>query len=321
MYQRWYRWWRKWKTPSWKKQLTCWGSTPEISGTQKWCLQCTKLKMLVSSSIRYLYLIDSLRGQLPYQSLTRTRFCFSVALLTERSQRLTSTLLHSRMTAFFSRLYIVVSHVMATSMVSSAMKTCHHHCLKTVNCDRDLTEVRSYWGSGELSTCRCQTRCTSHWRCHPWLGCGWQPPKSCGCKHLWRALKVFLLYVSRQLDHANRIDVVCDQYKPNSLKSQTRDKRGKMGLQICLETGNSSCGLMPTSQSGSPSWLNTSPPLMQQRKLLQHKVKKSMSAFSGTPVGCPLAIMRRPVPGWSSMWQMRSMRATWKSFYGRWTQM
>lgn len=41
------------------------------------------------------------------------------------------------------------------------------------------------------------------------------------------ALKVFLPYVRSQLDRANRIDVVWDQYKPNSLKSQTRDKRGK----------------------------------------------------------------------------------------------
>ena len=41
------------------------------------------------------------------------------------------------------------------------------------------------------------------------------------------ALKTFLPYIERQLQHAKRVDIVWDQYQANSLKSQTRDKRGK----------------------------------------------------------------------------------------------
>ena len=40
-------------------------------------------------------------------------------------------------------------------------------------------------------------------------------------------LKVFLPYVRSQVDRTNRIDVVSKQYKPKSLKYQTKDKRGK----------------------------------------------------------------------------------------------
>lgn len=41
------------------------------------------------------------------------------------------------------------------------------------------------------------------------------------------ALKVFLPYIQSQLQHASRVDIVWDQYFENSLKSQTRSKRGK----------------------------------------------------------------------------------------------
>ena len=41
------------------------------------------------------------------------------------------------------------------------------------------------------------------------------------------ALKVFLPYVERQLEHANRVDIVWDQYREDSLKSQARTKRGR----------------------------------------------------------------------------------------------
>ena len=38
---------------------------------------------------------------------------------------------------------------------------------------------------------------------------------------------VFTTYVSSQLDTANRVDVICDVYNPDSLKSRARKKRGK----------------------------------------------------------------------------------------------
>ena len=41
------------------------------------------------------------------------------------------------------------------------------------------------------------------------------------------AIKIFLPYVQGQLQHASRADVVWDQYREGSLKSQTREKRGK----------------------------------------------------------------------------------------------
>ncbi len=41
------------------------------------------------------------------------------------------------------------------------------------------------------------------------------------------ALKVFVPYIQGQLQRASRVDIVWDQYHKNSLKAQTRSKRGK----------------------------------------------------------------------------------------------
>ena len=51
------------------------------------------------------------------------------------------------------------------------------------------------------------------------------------------ALKVFVPYIQSQLEKANRVDIVWDEYIENSLKSHTRQKRGK-GDKI-----NPSCSL------------------------------------------------------------------------------
>ena len=40
-------------------------------------------------------------------------------------------------------------------------------------------------------------------------------------------MTVFLLYILRQVNLANRVDIFWDQYFNNSLTSQTRSKRGK----------------------------------------------------------------------------------------------
>ena len=39
--------------------------------------------------------------------------------------------------------------------------------------------------------------------------------------------KIFMPYIDAKLERANRVDVVWDCYQGNSLKSQTRQKRGK----------------------------------------------------------------------------------------------
>ena len=39
---------------------------------------------------------------------------------------------------------------------------------------------------------------------------------------------VFVPYVEHQLDNAQRVDVVWDDYRPDSLKAQTRVMRGKV---------------------------------------------------------------------------------------------
>ena len=52
------------------------------------------------------------------------------------------------------------------------------------------------------------------------------------------ALNVFLPYVVNQLKRASRVDVVWDQYFNNSLKSQTRSKRGK-GIRRRVEASSS----------------------------------------------------------------------------------
>ncbi len=51
------------------------------------------------------------------------------------------------------------------------------------------------------------------------------------------ALDVFLPYVIGQLQHANRVDIVWDRYYEKSLKSQTRQKRGK-GVRRRVEASN-----------------------------------------------------------------------------------
>ena len=41
------------------------------------------------------------------------------------------------------------------------------------------------------------------------------------------ANQVFIPYILSQLQHVNRVDVVADEYLPDSLKAETRSKRGK----------------------------------------------------------------------------------------------
>lgn len=48
------------------------------------------------------------------------------------------------------------------------------------------------------------------------------------------ATQVFLPYLASQLPHASRVDVIWDEYHPDSLKAETRGKRGK-GVRRCLE--------------------------------------------------------------------------------------
>ena len=52
------------------------------------------------------------------------------------------------------------------------------------------------------------------------------------------AHKVFLPYVISQVTRADRVDIVWDQYFNNSLKSQTRSKRGK-GIRRRVEASSS----------------------------------------------------------------------------------
>ncbi|XP_045131595.1 uncharacterized protein LOC123516404 [Portunus trituberculatus] len=57
--------------------------------------------------------------------------------------------------------------------------------------------------------------------------------------------KVFLPYIEKQLERADRVDIVWDQYLENSLKSETRKRRGKgirrrvQGTTTYLATGSS----------------------------------------------------------------------------------
>jgi len=51
------------------------------------------------------------------------------------------------------------------------------------------------------------------------------------------AVKVFLPYIESKLYNVSRVDVVWDQYIPNSLKHQTRSKRGK-GIRRRVEASN-----------------------------------------------------------------------------------
>ena len=64
------------------------------------------------------------------------------------------------------------------------------------------------------------------------------------------ASQVFLPYIVSQTQHASRVNVVWDEYHPESLKAETRSKRGK-GVRRhvalppqFLETGKSFCALM-----------------------------------------------------------------------------
>ena len=52
------------------------------------------------------------------------------------------------------------------------------------------------------------------------------------------ATQVFLPYVTSQLQHASRVDVVFDEYLPDSLKAATRKKRGK-GIRRRVEPSSS----------------------------------------------------------------------------------
>ena len=52
------------------------------------------------------------------------------------------------------------------------------------------------------------------------------------------ATQVFLPYVTSQLQHASRVDVVFDEYLPDSLKAATRKKRGK-GVRRRVEPSSS----------------------------------------------------------------------------------
>ena len=47
---------------------------------------------------------------------------------------------------------------------------------------------------------------------------------------------IFVLYVKSQLQSAERVDIVCDVYIPNSLKNATREKRGKGAHRRVLST-------------------------------------------------------------------------------------
>ena len=54
------------------------------------------------------------------------------------------------------------------------------------------------------------------------------------------ATHVFLLYITSQLQHVNRLDVVWDEYIADSLKAETRTRRGK-GTFSALTTTRSNC--------------------------------------------------------------------------------
>ena len=45
--------------------------------------------------------------------------------------------------------------------------------------------------------------------------------------------KIFIPYLSKQLEHATRIDVVWDTYLPNSLKESTREKGERVFAGKC----------------------------------------------------------------------------------------
>ena len=52
------------------------------------------------------------------------------------------------------------------------------------------------------------------------------------------ATQVFLPYITSQLQHVNRLDVVWDEYIADSLKAETRTRRGK-GIRRRVEPSNS----------------------------------------------------------------------------------
>ena len=55
------------------------------------------------------------------------------------------------------------------------------------------------------------------------------------------AKQVFTPYIMSQLQHVSRLDVVWDEYFPESLKAETRSKRGK-GVRRCVEPHNAITG-------------------------------------------------------------------------------
>jgi len=52
------------------------------------------------------------------------------------------------------------------------------------------------------------------------------------------AIKVFIPYIEKRLESADRVDVVWDQYLQNSLKSEARNKRGT-GIRRRVEASTS----------------------------------------------------------------------------------
>ena len=55
------------------------------------------------------------------------------------------------------------------------------------------------------------------------------------------ATHVFLPYITSQLRHAIRVDVVWDEYMPDSLKADSRTKRGR-GIRRRVEPSSSITG-------------------------------------------------------------------------------
>ena len=52
------------------------------------------------------------------------------------------------------------------------------------------------------------------------------------------ANQVFIPYILSQLQHVNRVDVVCDEYLPDSLKAETRSKTRGKGVRQSVEACN-----------------------------------------------------------------------------------
>jgi len=88
--------------------------------------------------------------------------------------------------------------------------------------------------------------------------------KPVGCKIFDDyAAKVFLPYIGKQLERADRVDIVWNQYLQNSWKSETRKCRRKgsntgwNGTLAYLATGSSFSYSMQTSRNCLHFWLDT----------------------------------------------------------------